>query len=114
MVDLLKDAKYIKGVGPNRVKQLNKLGIYTLNDVINYYPRGYENRDIKKNIAELTDGEEDLIEAKCVSKMQEIIIRKNMSIYKLTVRDDTATCTLTWFNAFYLKNRFKVGETYKF
>ena len=114
MVDLLKDAKYIKGVGPNRVKQLNKLGIYTLNDVINYYPRGYENRGIKKNIADLTDGEEALIEAKCVSKMQEIKIRKNMSIYKLIVRDDTATCTLTWFNAFYLKNRFKVGETYKF
>ena len=114
MVDLLKDAKYIKGVGPNRVKQLNKLGIYTLNDVINYYPRGYENRGIKKNIADLTDGEEALIEAKCVSKMQEIRIRKNMSIYKLIVRDDTATCTLTWFNAFYLKNRFKVGETYKF
>ena len=114
MVDLLKDAKYIKGVGPNRIKQLNKLDIYTLNDVINYYPRGYEDRGVKKNISDLVDGEEALIEAKCVSKMQEIKIRKNMSIYKLIVRDETATCTLTWFNAFYLKNRFKVGETYKF
>ena len=37
-----------------------------------------------------------------------------MSIYKLIVRDDTATCTLTWFNSFFLKNRFKIGETYKF
>ena len=87
MVDLLKDAKYIKGVGPNRVKQLNKLDIYTLNDVINYYPRGYEDRGVKKNISDLVDGEEALIEAKCVSKMQEIKIRKNMSIYKLIVRD---------------------------
>ena len=114
MVDLLKDAKYIKGVGPNRIKQLNKLGIYTLEDVVTYYPRGYENRSIKKNIADLIDGEEALIEAVCVSKMSEARIRKNMSIYKLIVRDETATCTLTWFNAFYLKNKFKVGETYKF
>lgn len=114
MVDLLNDAKYIKGVGPNRIKQLNKLGIYTLEDVITYYPRGYENRGIKKNIADLNDGEEALIEAKCVSKMTEIKIRKNMSIYKLIVRDETATCTLTWFNSFYLKNKFKVGEIYKF
>ena len=114
MVDLLKDAKYIKGVGPNRIKQLNKLGIYTLEDVITYYPRGYENRGIKKKIAELVNGEEALIEAKCVSKMAEIKIRKNMSIYKLIVRDETATCTLTWFNSFYLKNKFKIGETYKF
>jgi len=114
MVDLLKDAKFIKGVGPNRIKQLNKLGIFTLEDVITYYPRSHENRGIKKNIADLANGEEALIEATCVSKMSEIKIRKNMAIYKLIVRDDTATCTLTWFNCFYLKNKFKVGETYKF
>lgn len=114
MVDLLKDAKYIKGVGPNRIKQLNSLGIYTLEDVISYYPRGYENRRIKKDIAELVDGEDALIEAKCVSKMTEIRIRKNMTIYKLVVRDETATCTLTWFNVPFLKKRFIVGDTYKF
>ena len=114
MVDLLKDAKYIKGVGPNRIKQLNKLGIYTLEDVITYYPRGYENRGIKKNIADLVDGEEALIVAKCVSKMTEIRIRKNMNIYKLIVRDETATCTLTWFNSPFLKKRFIVGKSYKF
>ena len=39
MVDLLKDAKYIKGVGPNRVKQLNKLGIYNLEDLNEYYKK---------------------------------------------------------------------------
>lgn len=114
MVDLLKDAKYIKGVGPNRIKQLNSLGIYTLEDVISYYPRGYENRGIKKEIAELVDGEDALIEAKCVSKMTEIRIRRNMTIYKLVVRDETATCTLTWFNVPFLRKRFIVGDTYKF
>lgn len=114
MVDLKKDAKYIKGVGPNRIKQLNKLGIYTLEDIITYYPRGYEDRGICKNIADLVDGEEALIKAICVSKMSEIRVRKNMSICKLIVRDDTATCTLTWFNSSFLKNRFHVGETYKF
>lgn len=114
MIDLLKDAKFIKGVGPNRVKQLNKLGIYTLEDVITYYPRGYEDRGQKKNIAELVDGEEALIEATAVSKMSEIKIRKNMAIYKLVVRDDTGTCTITWFNTFYLKNKFIKGEKYKF
>ena len=114
MVDLLKDAKYIKGVGPNRIKALNKLGIYTLEDVITYYPRNHENRGVKKNIVDLVNGEEALIEVKCVSKMAEIKIRKNMTIYKLIVRDETATCTITWFNSFYLKNKFKIGETYKF
>lgn len=114
MVDLLKDAKYVKGVGPNRIKQLNKLGIYTLEDIITYYPRSYENRSIKKNISDLEDGEDALIEAKCISKMYEIKIRKNMTIYKLTVKDATGICTLTWFNSPFLKKIFITGKIYKF
>ena len=35
-MDLNKDVKFIKGVGPNRVKLLNKIGIYTLKDLITY------------------------------------------------------------------------------
>ena len=41
MVDLNKEIQYIKGVGPNRVKLLNKLGIYTLGDIITYFPNDF-------------------------------------------------------------------------
>lgn len=114
MVDLSKNVKYIKGVGPARAELLNSIGIFTLNDLITYFPRTYEDRGKPKNIAELEDGEEALIEAICVSKMMEKRIKKNMVIYKLTVRDETGICEITWFNQRYLKNRFKLGETYKF
>ena len=114
MIDLLKDVKFIKGVGPERVKNLNKLGIFTLEDLITYYPRTYEDRSKAKKISELINGEEALIEAICVSKIAEIRIRKNMTIYKLIVRDETDTCEITWFNMPYLKTKFKLGNTYKF
>ena len=114
MLDLNKDVKFIKGVGPARAKLLNSLGIVTLGDLITYFPRDYEDRGKPKNIAEVEDGEEVLIEAICVSKMMEKRIRKNMVIYKLSVRDETGLCHITWFNQRYLKNRFKLGETYKF
>ena len=114
MLDLNKDVKFIKGVGPARAKLLNGLGIFTLSDLITYFPRDYEDRGKPKNIAEVEDGEEVLIEAICVSKMMEKRIRKNMVIYKLSVRDETGLCHITWFNQKYLKNRFKIGETYKF
>lgn len=114
MADLLKDVKYIKGVGPERVKSLNKLGIFTLEDLITYYPRTYEDRSKAKKIEELVNGEEALIEATCVSKIAEIKIRKNMTIYKLIVRDETNTCQITWFNMPYLKTKFKLGQKYKF
>ncbi len=114
MLDLSKNVKYIKGVGPARAELLNSLGIFTLNDLITYFPRTYEDRGKPKHIAELEDGNEALIEAICVSKMIEKRVRKNMVIYTLTVRDETGMCQITWFNQRYLKNRFKLGETYKF
>ena len=113
-MDLNKDVKYVKTVGPNRVKLLNKLKIYTLKDLITYYPRDYEDRSKPKNIAELVDGEEALIEVMATSKMSEVRIGKNRTILKLIVRDETAACVITWFNQSYLKGKFKVGQRYKF
>ena len=52
MVDLNKDVEYVKTVGPNRVKLLNKLKIYTLKDLITYFPRDYEDRSKPKKIYE--------------------------------------------------------------
>ncbi len=114
MVDLKQSVQYIKGVGPQRAALLQKLNIFTLEDLITYFPRGYEDRGNPKKLAELTDGEEALIEAVAVSRVSEVKIRKNMILEKLVIRDETATCLITWFNQRYLKNRFEVGEKYKF
>jgi ATP-dependent DNA helicase RecG len=115
MVDLDQDVKFVKGVGPNRVKLLNKLNIHTLKDLITYYPREYEDRSKPTKIANAIEGEETLIQAICVSKMNEIRTkRKNMTIYKLIVRDDTASAILTWYNQGYLKSKFKLGQSYSF
>ena len=113
--ELEKDVKYIKGVGPNRVQLLNKLGIYTVKDLIEYYPREYEDRGKSQKIYELMDETEALIQVYAVSKVNEIRTnRKNMVIYRLTVKDDTGTCIITWYNKSYLKNIFKIGEKYSF
>ena len=66
MVDLNKDVKYIKGVGPNRVKLLNRLGIFTLKDLITYYPRTYEDRSKPKNICECIDRRRSLDRSGCM------------------------------------------------
>ena len=114
MVDLENNVKYIKGVGPNRVESLNKLGIFTFKDLISYYPRDYEDRSIPKKIIDCEDGEDVLIEAIVVSRIVELKIRKNMVMYKLTVRDETGVCNITWFNQPYLKKQFIYGEKYNF
>lgn len=114
MLDLTKDVKYVKGVGPNRVKLLNKIGIYNLGDLITYYPRDYEDRSKPRMIQNLVDGEDSLIKALAVSRVVEIRLKNRMCMYKLVVQDETAKCTIIWFNQSYLKNKFIIGETYYF
>lgn len=114
MIDLKKDIQFIKGVGPSRVKLLNKLGIANLEDLITYYPRQYEDRGKPKTISELVDKEEALVSAIVVARMSEIRIRKNLTLCKVVVRDETGTMQVTWYNQSYLKNTLKVNERYKF
>ncbi|MCI8273861.1 MAG: ATP-dependent DNA helicase RecG [Clostridia bacterium] len=113
MIDLNKDVKYVKMVGPNRVKLLNKLNIYTLKDLITYYPRDYEDRSKPKNLYECIDGEEVLIEAMATNKISEMHKGK-MTISRLIVKDQTGTCYITWFNQGYLRDKFQPGKMYKF
>ena len=114
-MNLSDDVKFVKGVGPNRVKLLNKLNIYNLEDLITYYPRDYEDRSKPKKIVDAVDGEEILIEAIVTSRIREIrTYKKNMTIYKLIVRDETDSCELVWYNQSYLKNMFQMGKKYKF
>ncbi len=107
-MDLNEDVKFIKGVGPNRVKLLNKIGIFTLKDLITYYPRGYEDRGNPKNICECVNGEVALIEAIAVSRFVDTRISKGRTMQKLIVRDETGQATITWFNQPYLKSKFVV------
>ena len=113
MVDLDKDVKYVKTVGPNRVQLLNKLNIYTLKDLIEYYPRDYEDRSKPKNLYECTDGEEVLIEAMAAGRITEMH-KGRMTISRLIVKDQTGTCYITWFNQGYLRDKFQPGRMYRF
>ena len=113
MLDLNKDVKYVKTVGPSRVKLLNKLKIYTLKDLIEYYPRDYEDRSKPKNLYECTDGEEVLIEAMPTGRITEMH-KGRMTISRLIVKDQTGTCYITWFNQGYLRDKFQPGRMYRF
>ncbi len=114
MVELKQNVQYVKGVGPAKAELLHKLGIDTLEDLITYFPRTYEDRSKPKYISDLVDGQEALIEVIATSNMSEVRIGKNRSILKLIVRDETGACIITWFNQKYLKGKFKIGEKYKF
>ena len=108
------DVRYIKGIGEQRAKSLQKLGITNLRQLISYFPRTYEDRREYRRIADLVPGENACVRAIVASEPKLSHIRKGLDLVKFRVVDESAALDLTYFNQSYLKNSFHTGEEYVF
>ena len=114
MADLSTDVRYIKGIGEQRAKALNKLGICTLRDLIAWFPRKYDDRRQAKRIADLVPGETACVAAMIATPPTVSHIRKGMDLVKVRAVDETGVLDVTFFNQTWLKNQLIQGETYIF
>ena len=112
--DLNQNIQYLKGVGPKKAELLNKMGIYNIKDLVEYYPRNYEDRTRLSNIIEFIDGENYLFIATLSDSIHIQRIRKNLTIYSTFVYDDTGECKMTWFNQKYINTKLHKGDKYLF
>lgn len=101
--------QYIKGVGPSRGKQLERLGITTVFDMIWHLPRGYVNRDAVIPIKALQAGESASIKAMVLGTKTHRS-RRGMSIFKALLQDDSGMITAVWFNQPFLQQSIKSGS----
>lgn len=114
MPDLTTDVRYVKGIGEQRAKGLEKLGIRTLRDLISYFPRAYDDRRAYKKIKDLVDGENACVEALAAAAPTLNRIRKGLELVKLRAVDETGALDVTFFNQTYRKDNLHAGETYVF
>ena len=114
MADLNTDVRTIKGIGEQRAKALEKLGISTLRDLIGWFPRRYEDRTQTKKIAQLVPGEPACVEAMIASPPQLSHIRHGLDLIKVRAVDETGVLDVTFFNQTWLKNSLTQGQTYIF
>lgn len=105
------DIQYVKGVGPKRAKLLKKLGINTVEDLLFYFPKDYENRSDILKIEDLKVGEKQTFRGYIAGSPREIKTSK-VIITKVPVKDGTGAVELVWYNQPYIKNNFKIGEEY--
>ena len=103
MADLNTNVRYIKGIGEAKAKSLGKLGIATLGDLINWFPRRYEDRREIKPISQLIPGEPACVSAMIASEPKLSHIRKGMDLVKVRAVDDTGALDVTFFNQSWLK-----------
>lgn len=98
--------QYLKGVGPIKANLLAKLGIITIGNLLEHYPRRYDDRSQRKMINNLIDGQIETFRAKVIRCM-ESKPRRGLCITKLIVSDDTGEVQLVWFNQPHIKKRYK-------
>ena len=114
MAELTTDVRYIKGIGETRAKALSKLGIATLQDLIGYFPRRYEDRTATRPIRDLTVGETVCVRAMIANDPVASRISGGRTVVKARAVDESGALDLTFFNQEYRKNSLHRGETYIF
>ena len=105
---------YLKGVGPKRAECYNKLGINTVFDLLNHFPRSYLDFSHPLTIEEASKNNEEAhaIKGTVVKKLPEARIKKGLSIYKAIFTDDQTDLTIVIYNSEFSFRQLEVGKEY--
>lgn len=112
MLDLNSSIQYIKGVGEKKAGLFHKLGIFSVRDLIEHYPRTYEDRSDKKTVLQCESGSVACIEATMITPVKEHFVRKGMTLYKCDFTDGHTVIHVTLFNNKYLAAALKLYGIY--
>ncbi len=113
-MELNASIKYLKGVGEKRAAMLAKLGIFTLRDLLTFYPRTYEDWSRITPIKDAPMNENVCIKAIVGMPCREHRIRKGMTLYKTEVTDGEMLLDITFFNNPYSAKKLEQGKEYLF
>ena len=103
------DVDYIKGVGPQIAKLFNKIGIFKVKDLIEYYPRKYLDYQGQNKIKDLKIGESVSVYGTII-RVHHYTTPKKLTIFSVYIKDSTGVLPI---NFFVKKNNRKIIEHYK-
>lgn len=103
----------IKGIGEKTAVHFSRLGINTVDDLLHYYPRTYVSYEEPVCIDTLNTGYRCAVKVTINSRV-EVKKVKNITISVVYGKDFTGTIKLTWFNCPFMRNLFRIGDTYIF
>ena len=104
----------LNGIGKARAEKLNKMGIFTLRDLIYYFPRAYENRGDVRTLG-MHDTETPHSYILTVSnEVSSVMVKKGMTISKFKAFDESGSCEIVFFNSPFVKDVFHTGATFRF
>ena len=104
--------KVLKGVGEKKAALYNKLGIFSVWDLLYYFPRSYDDRTRFSSISDIPDDGNCCINARISSPVIEKKIKNKMSLYIMRVEDSTGMVNVKWFSSPFNKHKLKRGGYY--
>ena len=99
----------VKGIAEKRAKELNKLGIFTAEDLVRYYPRTYLDMTNRVSVREVLNNDTALIAAK-ITYIEPVRYTGRVRFLRAHLAQDGDTFTAVWFNMPYLAKTLKEGE----
>jgi ATP-dependent DNA helicase RecG len=108
MLELTTSVQYVKGIGPRLAEVLAAKGIRTVDDLLHYLPFRYEDRLNPRGISELRAGEMATVIAEV--RTSGLFRTRRMPIFQMTAGQGRSRLKCVWFNATYLRDRFKPGQ----
>ncbi len=100
--------RYLKGVGPARAEVFARLGVHTVGDLLEYYPRSWVFLPRVVKIGQARPGENAAVIGLVESTDYQSFRRQ--PIFEAIISDDTGLCRIVWFHGGYLRNRLKPGQ----
>ena len=108
------DIRYLKGIGEKRAELFNKLGVFTVGDLLRFLPRGYEDRTDIRRICDIDEGESVCVRGSLASGIRSFRARTGSRVVQVRVSDGTGILNLTWFNAPYVEKALKSDMSFTF
>lgn len=101
--------QYVKGVGPAKVELLKNLGISTVEDILYFFPRRYEDRSNFVAINQLKIGELQTVSGEVLARGGRKTWFTKKHIFETAIGDETGRISCVWFNQPYLDKYMKPG-----
>ena len=98
----------LKGIGEQTEKVFQKAGIYTVGDLIRYYPRGYDVYEDPVSVSEVEEGRTMTVTGAIFGRVQ-VGGSPKMQITTLYIKDITGTLKVVWYRMPFLRNTLAKG-----
>ena len=100
----------IKGIGDSTAKLFALVGIHTISDLINYYPRAYNDYSNIQKIVDIKPGQVSI--KATIQQTSGRYARRGMHITEAVAQDDSGSIRLVWFNQPYRSQSIQAGSSY--